>query len=296
MKSLFICDIGDGGSKKDKFDRDIRLLLEGIKEEPNNSRYHFYLANSYFHNKNINEAIEYYKKRIDFGGWKEEVWYSHYRIGLCHEVQGNMEKALESWLNAYEIIPARLENIYKIINYYRKKKNNKLAVLFYSFAKPVLKRNLNKDDYLFLEKHIYAYKIYYEFIFAAFYAGCKNVNYEILEIMNNCNNKKIIAEVLLNMRFYQDILKPVSKKTFNSSATISLNNTEYEMVSSSPCIINDPHENNKNGYLLNVRTVNYKIMDSGKYTGVDKHIITGQILYKMDKNLNVLKKNEFPID
>ena len=41
---LFIRDIGDGGAKHDKFERDIRLLLDGIKEEPNNVRYYFYLA------------------------------------------------------------------------------------------------------------------------------------------------------------------------------------------------------------------------------------------------------------
>ena len=35
-KDLFIRDFGDGGSKQDKFERDIRLLLDGLKEEPKN--------------------------------------------------------------------------------------------------------------------------------------------------------------------------------------------------------------------------------------------------------------------
>jgi glycosyltransferase involved in cell wall biosynthesis len=34
---MFISDIGDGGSKNDKFERDIRLLTEAIKLEPNTS-------------------------------------------------------------------------------------------------------------------------------------------------------------------------------------------------------------------------------------------------------------------
>ena len=45
-KDLFIRDFGDGGSKHDKFERDIRLILDGLQEEPNNVRYNFYLANS----------------------------------------------------------------------------------------------------------------------------------------------------------------------------------------------------------------------------------------------------------
>jgi hypothetical protein len=54
---LFIRDVGDGGSKSDKFERDIRLLIEGIKQEPNNVRYHFYLANSYKDSQHFDEAI-----------------------------------------------------------------------------------------------------------------------------------------------------------------------------------------------------------------------------------------------
>jgi glycosyltransferase involved in cell wall biosynthesis len=45
--TLFIRDVGDGGCKQNKFERDISLLLDGIKEDPNNVRYYFYLANSY---------------------------------------------------------------------------------------------------------------------------------------------------------------------------------------------------------------------------------------------------------
>ena len=43
---VFIQDIGDGGAKADKFQRDIRLLREGLKKDPSNERYMFYLANS----------------------------------------------------------------------------------------------------------------------------------------------------------------------------------------------------------------------------------------------------------
>ena len=48
LESIWIEDIGDGGSKTNKFERDIKLLQDGIKDEPNNGRYYFYLANSYF--------------------------------------------------------------------------------------------------------------------------------------------------------------------------------------------------------------------------------------------------------
>ena len=39
LKSLVIEDIGDGGAKSDKFERDVRLLRQGLEEEPGNVRY-----------------------------------------------------------------------------------------------------------------------------------------------------------------------------------------------------------------------------------------------------------------
>jgi len=55
---LFINDVGDGGAKADKYERDIRLLLRGLEEKPNNDRYTFYLANSYRENGEKQKAIE----------------------------------------------------------------------------------------------------------------------------------------------------------------------------------------------------------------------------------------------
>ena len=42
----YIDDIGDGGCKDDKFERDARLLEEGLAQEPENERYYFYMANT----------------------------------------------------------------------------------------------------------------------------------------------------------------------------------------------------------------------------------------------------------
>jgi len=81
---LFIEDIGDGGAKSDKYERDIRLLIKGLEDDPTAARYAFYLANTYRDSGNHIKAIEYYKKRIEMGGWIEEVWHSYYSLGKCY--------------------------------------------------------------------------------------------------------------------------------------------------------------------------------------------------------------------
>jgi len=66
---LFINDIGDGGAKTDKFERDIRLLTKGLEENPDNDRYTFYLANSLKDAGQYEKSIEMYRNRIRIGGW-----------------------------------------------------------------------------------------------------------------------------------------------------------------------------------------------------------------------------------
>lgn len=64
LKTLVIDDREDGGSKSDKFERDIRLLNQGIKDEPDNARYMFYLAQSHRCLRQYDDAIKWYKDRI----------------------------------------------------------------------------------------------------------------------------------------------------------------------------------------------------------------------------------------
>jgi len=142
---LFINDIGDGGSKTDKFERDIRLLKGGLEELPNDVRYTFYLANSYRDARQYENAIETYKKRIELGGWVEEIWQSAYSIGNCYKYMNDMPNAIFYWMQAYEKFPDRIENLYEIIKYYRETSCNRLANIFYEFADYERKKKTNYD-------------------------------------------------------------------------------------------------------------------------------------------------------
>ena len=70
-------------------------MLDGIKDEPTNTRYHFYLANSYYDTSSYEIASQYYIKRIELGGWIEEKWYSNYKLGLCYYKMNQIEKKCE---------------------------------------------------------------------------------------------------------------------------------------------------------------------------------------------------------
>ena len=286
-KDLFIRDFGDGGSKSDKFERDIRLLQNGIKEEPNNERYYFYLANSYHDSGKFEEAIDIYKKRIELGGWKEEVWYSHYRIGLCYKNLGKINDAIQSWLVGYEFYPQRLEGLYEIIRHYRIDAKQKLAYMFYKEAKQFLDLNERRDGYLFLHDDIYTSRIYYEFTVFAAYVGIKNINDEVVQVLNHSMNDYETNNMLQNMKFYKDVLRQTSRIIVDNKMVSNIHNENVTFNSSSSCLI--PNKNS-DGYHMNIRFVNYYINEGGGYLNCDNHIITTNKYVELDKSF--ILKNE----
>jgi len=283
-KNIFIRDIGDGGAKGDKFERDVRLLTEGILAEPNNVRYYFYLANSYYDGGQFEKAIEIYKKRIALGDWKEEVWYSYSRIGLCYKELGNFAEAFKFWMEGYDYYPERLEGIYEMIKHYRLISKHKLAEIFYQLAKKILDKNHNRSGYLFLHNDVYESRIYYEYSILAYYFGITNINDEAVKLFNNSKDETEVNSVLQNMKFYKDVLIKKNTILLDNKFIKNINNEETVLTSSSSCLI--PNQTN-DGYHMNVRYVNYYITENGSYINCDKYIITANNYIEYDTDLNI---------
>ena len=292
-EDLFIRDIGDGGAKHDKFERDISLLLDGIKTEPNNARYYFYLANSYHDSGRFYEAINVYKKRIQLGGWIEEVWFSYYRIGLCFKNMGKMDDAIKYWLEGFNYYPERLESMYEILQYYRIHSKHQLGDMIYQKSKKILDMKKNRDNYLFLHNDIYTYKIYYEYTIIASYIGVTNINNEVIKVLNNSQTNGVINNLLSNMKFYKDILTPISKIVLDNTTISNVNKEDVKFTSSSSCLIPNI---NKEGYQMNIRYVNYYIDGGGCYLNCDKHIISVNKYVEFDKDFNILTENWFDLN
>jgi len=106
FNDLVIDDREDGGCKDDKFIRDERLLRGGLKDpsdKDNHTRYKFYLAQTLRSLGKYQESNEWYRKRIDSGGWYEELFYSHFQIARnyrsLYEGSKNMVTRLEKEFN-----------------------------------------------------------------------------------------------------------------------------------------------------------------------------------------------------
>jgi len=106
----------DGANRIRKNERDLELLLQGVKDEPNNYRYVFYIAQAYKNLGQFDQAIEYYQKRIEQGGWEEEVYICKYFISFCKSLRGDsFDSYKDELLEAYQSRPIRLEALFDFV-------------------------------------------------------------------------------------------------------------------------------------------------------------------------------------
>jgi len=294
-QTLFINDIGDGGSKSDKYLRDIKLLEEGLINEPNNSRYLFYLANSYYDICDYNKAIENYKNYLNIENlWDEEKFYSLYKLGLSYKSIGNYNLMIETFLLAFDFRPSRLEPLYELINFFRINKKFNLCSLFYDKAKNI---KYPDNDVLFVNKDIWDYKLLYEYSIFSYYIDKYLTVNEYHKLFNYLPNN-LLTNVLENYKFYYKKIE--HKKIKDISSKIYKNDEIF--YSSTPSIIDIPnnfskHFDNKTKYLMNLRFVNYSInQNTQEYIWNNKQIGTINRYLELDENYNIIKQNDFEFD
>lgn len=208
---VFIEDCSDGCNKQNKTSRDLDLLLWGYSESNEKEllsfnsntndqmlsfnsihlrrRYSFYLGMNYLSMNEFILAIKYFKKRIELNGWREEVFYSNYMIGILYstikmnlnEEENDIKRysalARSYFLDAWLYRPTRIEPLYNfclnemnhnIFNHDHF--NTQVMMLVYMICKFISKIN-PPDDKLFIETDIYRYKIKYLLYIASFYVS-----------------------------------------------------------------------------------------------------------------------------
>jgi glycosyltransferase involved in cell wall biosynthesis len=168
----------------EKYSKDAITLEEALKKEPNNTRYQFYLGQSYFDSQQWEKSIEAYTKRAQMGGWPEEIFYSLLRVAIAKAMLNRpWEEIQQAFLESFSSRPSRAEPLYHIARIYRL--NNKPA-LAYLFAKMATSIPYPKDDILFVVDEIYTFGALDELGSVAFYAGYPVEGYEAC--------KKLITE------------------------------------------------------------------------------------------------------
>ena len=187
LNTLHFNDISDGGSKDNKFTRDIALLTQGLIDNPENCRYMFYLAQSYRDTNDWENAIKWYQARWDFGGWEEEQWFALYMVGYCMLKRKDPEK--DSFDNiaavmfkAWNARPWRSEPIWSLAIEARMQEKWHNA---YQYSKIAATTSWPKHDVLFINKAAYGLSALDEFGISSYYVGeFKESEQALLKLLN----------------------------------------------------------------------------------------------------------------
>lgn len=194
----------------EKYSKDADMLLEALKTEPNNSRYQFYLAQSYFDSQQWDKAIEAYYKRVEMGGWEEECYYSLFRVALC-EISKNSDWTVvqQKFLDSYDYRPCRAEPLHAIARFLRMNGRPRAA---YLFAKEAARIPYPQQDILFIDTNVYKWMALDELAATAFYVHDYDSGLAACEILLK-ENRLPESEIERNQKNHAAYSEAIDKRT-----------------------------------------------------------------------------------
>lgn len=183
LKNIYNMYTTDGARSKDprKYHKDAEILEAGLKDEPNNERYVFYLAQSYRDAGEYAQALKNYEKHSQMPAWDQERFWSFLRIAQMQELLNKPdEEVIKNYKKAYKYRTSRIEPLYYLASFFRKKGDFESS---YKVAKIGEKMPIS-DDVLFVEKYLYDYGLLLELSISAYWVGkyreCQKISLKLL--------------------------------------------------------------------------------------------------------------------
>jgi glycosyltransferase involved in cell wall biosynthesis len=197
----------------EKYSRDAELLEKALIDEPDNSRYMFYLGQSYFDSQQWQKSEDAYYRRAKAGGWPEEVYYSLLRVAMCKAMLDKpWPEIQQAFLDAYNYRPTRAEPLYHIAQIYRQKFN--MPALAFLFARAAMDIPFPSSDILFVPDAIYNWGILDEVSSVAAYAGYPLIGYDAVKKLLQSGKvpKEHLERVQNNYNSYTVLIEDLKKK------------------------------------------------------------------------------------
>jgi len=212
----------------EKYKKDAELLEKALIDEPENTRYQFYLAQSYFDSQQWQKALDAYLRRAAMGGWAEEVYYSLYRVAICRAMMDRPWSEIQaSFLDAYNYRPVRAEPLVHIAQVLRTKYEQPAAA--FVFARIAAEIPYPQNEILFVPDILYKFSALDELGATAHAAGRPELGYlackKLLEedrvpkehierVQNNFNHYRMIMEKIAEQKAaFEKTQNPVQANT-----------------------------------------------------------------------------------
>jgi tetratricopeptide (TPR) repeat protein len=288
IEGAWFLDHADGSNRVEKYERDVKLLEEDLRKDPENPRSWFYLGNSYRDWGKFEQAKRCYEKRIEVGGWDEEVHQAYMYLACTNKDLKDDGDFVRNMLAAYQYRPRRAEPLHDLAKYYRERGDNHLATLFAKHGMDHPRPN----DMLFVNDFVYSHGLKYEYSIAGYSVPTERPHAgrvaNDLALDTTCP-PDTRSSARGNLFWYTQPLSELCP----SSRSVGLQiDVPAGYTAMNPSVVND------NGILkCLVRTVNYKIDEHGRYMigpteCSDGVIDTRNFLCRLDDNLLVQSQHE----
>ena len=166
LTSLVVHHHADGGTRSGRLAWDAEVLERELSLDPGNQRATFYLAQTYRDLGEEERALELYRRRVELGGWDQEVFYAAYQAAAI-VARSRPDDALPLLFDAWQLRPTRAEPLYELARLSRLAGRYEAA---YAFAQQGLEIEY-PDDIHFVHRFVYEWGLLSEFAMAAYWVG-----------------------------------------------------------------------------------------------------------------------------
>jgi tetratricopeptide (TPR) repeat protein len=285
LPSLAVVDRNDGGARADKFDRDRRLLLAALERDPSDARALFYLARTYRSLGDPLRALSLFHRRVARGGWSEEVWHSWFAIAEIHEAAGDLEDARRALWHAIRVEPRRAEAFHRLARVHRRAGRSGKAA---AAARHGLRLPFPEGLALFTDRAPYDHGLREELVASA--AGTRHEAQGLAAL-----------DALLRSRAAPAEAKDRAHRVLPGYAEVLATDVRVPLAPALadpwvPC--NPSIARRGEGYVVNVRCVNYRQSDARDWQVLDPERVvrTRNVLLDVDPALRAGRAREVVCD
>ncbi len=181
-------------------ERDLALLGEALRRDPADARSAFYLAMTSLWLQRWDDAVRAFQRRVELGGWREEVFLSKLGLAEAAERRGDpWSSVLALYLDAHAFAPHRAEPLYRIALHHDARGEHALCLLF---ARRGIDLPYPERDVHFIDADVYTWKLHDLVGTSAYWLG----EYELGEPSARAAHERRPTDARLaqNLAFYRD--------------------------------------------------------------------------------------------
>jgi len=141
-----------------KYSKDAAMLEKALENEPENTRYAYFLGQTLTCAGEYEKALKAYRYRAEMGGWDQEKFLAlYYAAKMEHFLNKDLKTVLQSYCVAYQFRPTRAEPLCCLSLRFLEENNFLLA---YLLAKEAAQIEM-PSDIVHIEPSVYEYGVRY---------------------------------------------------------------------------------------------------------------------------------------